>query len=84
MNKITYKEFEREINEAGYHMGPEWKHFVCVANDDERTIATVSKTDCKILALDWPGFKELADSEKELMGDLCWRLANTPLGDREV
>ena len=81
MEYITYKQFEKIINELGYKV--EHDFHVYVQSDSGRTFACISKVNYKQLNLFWPKTKELTDAEKDLMIDACWQLASTPLKDRE-
>ena len=81
MEYITYKQFEKIINELGYKV--EHDFHVYVQSDSGRTFACISKVDYKQLNLIWPKTRELTDAEKDLMSDACWQLASTPLEDRE-
>ena len=81
MDKMTYKQFEKIINELGYEV--EHDFHVYVQSNSGRTFACISKVDYKQLNLIWPKTRELTDAEKDLMSDACWQLASTPLEDRE-
>ena len=83
MSKMTYKEFEREINKIGYDVELDDEWWVYVKYEYNNIIVAVSKTTYKHLDLEWRRYKSLTDEEKELVADLCWQLASTPLKDRE-
>ena len=82
MEKITYKEFEREINKIGCHSedGDSFlyvKHGLIIA-------AIISKETFKSLNLTYSdSLWAMEESERIKVADLCWQLASTPLADRE-
>ena len=82
MEKLTYKQFEKEINSIGYSVELD-DGWVYVEYDYNNSIAAVDKKVYKNLDLDWKHYKSLTNEEKELVADLCWQLASTPLADRE-
>ena len=83
MEYITYKQFEREINKIGHSVDLDNDWRVYVQDEYDIIIAAVNKRVYKNLDLDWKHYNSLADEEKELVADLCWQLASTPLKDRE-
>ena len=83
MEKLTYKEFEREMNKMGYSVGLDDDLWVYVQDEYVDIIVAVNKKIYKHLDLEWVRYKSLTNEEKELVADLCWQLASTPLADRE-
>ena len=82
MGKITYREFEKEVNMMGWKVGGDDYASVSCGGT---ILASVSKECTHVLDLDWRMFRAaLSEEEKTKLANLCWRLANTPLGDREV
>lgn len=83
MNYLTYKEFEKIINELGYDVVLNDYYQVFVQDEYGNTIVAVDKTKYKSLDLYWNRYESLTDEEKDLVADPCWQLASTPLEDRE-
>lgn len=82
MEYITYKEFEREMNEMGYtiEMG---KSDVIVKGDNNCTIATISHKLSYVLDLDWHFYNKMFQWDREKLANLSWRLTSTPMRYRE-
>ena len=82
MEYITYKQFEREINKIGHSVDLDKDRRVYVQDEYDIIIAAVNKRVYKNLDLEWRRYNSLADEEKEIVADLCWQLASTPLNKR--
>ena len=82
MEYITYKQFEREINKIGHSVDLDNDWRVYVQDEYDIIIAAVNKRVYKNLDLEWRRYNSLADEEKEIVADLCWQLASTPLNKR--
>ena len=82
MEYMTYKEFEREINKIGCH-SEEGYYFIYVKHG-LTVVAAIDKENLKNLNLSFDGsLCVMEESERNIVADLCWILASTPLEDRE-
>lgn len=82
MNKMTYKEFEKEMMERNievYHA----QNMVLVIKEN-RTIATVPKwSTCRMNTNNLNVLDAMLEEDRIIVAKLCWALASTPLKDRE-
>lgn len=82
MEYMTYKEFEREINEMGYTVET-GKSDVIVKGDNNCTIVTISHKLSYVLDLDWDFYRKMFQWDREKLANLSWRLTSTPMRYRE-
>lgn len=83
MSKMTYNEFGELVTKMGYQAWLNFEAYAQVADESGATVAVVHKKQYKVLSLDWITFKRLTDEERDLLADAYWKLASTPLKDRE-
>ena len=81
-NKMTYKEFEKEIELFNYKMVKQ-DTFIAVLNADGERLATIWTHEMRWVSTGWKAFAEIEPRKQSLFLELIWRLINTPLEDRE-
>lgn len=85
---MEIQDFIKEINEMGYRTH-EHRTYITVwwHNEDEEEdvdIAEISKTERFVLNTNYDGFENLTEDEKEKMLGICYKLAATPIGERDT
>ena len=82
MDKMTYKQFEREMNKMGCHI-KDGNYFLYVEHGSNM-MAIINKETLKKVNLNFGGISgAMEEAERIKVADLCWQLASTPLKDRE-
>ena len=82
MNKMTYKEFEKEMMERNievYHA-----HNMVLVIKENTIIATVPKwSTCRVNTNALDMFDTALEEDRIIVAKLCWALASTPLSERK-
>lgn len=81
MEKITYKEFEKKVNKMGYQTY-HTDNMMQVINEDAVIAMIYAKAEFRMNTT-LNAFRFIRKEDMGNIGNLCWRLASTPLEDRE-
>ena len=79
---MKYSEFERTVKSMGLFINDR-EGEICVEDDSQFPVLTVSKLDEMVIDTEYPSFIELPYGKKDTLLILVVTLAKTPLAERE-
>ena len=79
---MKYSEFESDIEAMGYSISLDLDNLY-VRGGERVYLLSVGSHSAYTINSDYEHFRNLEDSKKERLLDLAWRLANTPLEERD-
>ena len=78
---MKYSEFEREVEREGFNV--DRKSGTAYVDSTTDTVMSISTDDLFMFDCDWSAFAHLNRDVQEPLSDLAYKLAKTPLAERE-
>ena len=78
---MKYSEFEREVEREGFNV--DRKSGTAYVDSTTDTVMSISTDDLFMFGCDWSAFVHLNRDVQEKLFDLAYKLAKTPLAERE-